>query len=146
MTNDTNTTGITIRRLGPADDAAVERLVQLDSGNRPSAPLMGAEIEGRLLVATSIETGKSVADPFSRTAELRSLVEMQDRPDQGQRPSVEAPRTQDAVARSPGRLTPRRRRQAPHAPGPPELTRVDRSQAPRERRRSASAHQVPGLG
>ena len=76
MSNNTNTTGITIRRLGPADDAAVERLAQLDSGDRPTAPLLGAEIEGRLLVATSIETGKGVADPFSRTKELRSLVSM----------------------------------------------------------------------
>ena len=76
MTITNNTNGITIRRLGPADDANVERLAQLDSANRPSGHLLGAEIEGRLLVATSIETGKSVADPFSRTEELRSLVGM----------------------------------------------------------------------
>jgi len=74
MTNPTNTTGITIRRLGPGDDSALERLAQLDSGERPLAPLLGAEIEGRLLVATSIPTGKSIADPFSRTQELRVLV------------------------------------------------------------------------
>ena len=76
MTNDTNTNGITIRRLGPADDAAIRRLAQLDSSDPPAGHLLGAEIEGRLFVATSIETGESVADPFSRTAELRSLVEM----------------------------------------------------------------------
>ena len=76
MTHDTHINGITIRRLGPADDATVERLAQLDSGDRPAGQLLGAEIEGRLLVATSIETGKSVADPFIRTEELRSLVEM----------------------------------------------------------------------
>jgi len=76
MTITNNTNGITIRRLGPADDANVERLAQLDSGNRPAGHLLGAEIDGRLLVATSIETGKGVADPFSRTEELRSLVEM----------------------------------------------------------------------
>jgi len=74
MTNITNTTGITIRRLGPGDEAALERLAQLDSGRRPMAPLLGAEIEGRLLVATSIPTGESIADPFSRTDELRALV------------------------------------------------------------------------
>jgi hypothetical protein len=74
MTNITNTTGITIRRLGPDDDSALERLAQLDSGERPMAPLLGAEIEGKLLVATSIPTGRSVADPFSRTEELRALV------------------------------------------------------------------------
>ncbi|MDQ2676975.1 MAG: hypothetical protein M3Y34_09215 [Actinomycetota bacterium] len=71
-----NTNGITIRRLGPGDEAAVERLVELDSGARPQGDLMGAEIEGRLLVAISIESGKSVADPFVRTAELRALLEV----------------------------------------------------------------------
>jgi len=76
MTITNNTNGITIRRLGPADDAGVERLAQLDSSDRPTGHLLGAVIEGRLLIATSIETGKSVADPFSRTEELRSLVEM----------------------------------------------------------------------
>ncbi|MDQ3729207.1 MAG: hypothetical protein M3355_06410 [Actinomycetota bacterium] len=76
MTTITNTTGITIRRLGPGDDSALERLVQLDSGKRPMAPLLGAEIGGKLLVATSIATGKSIADPFSRTEELRTLVEV----------------------------------------------------------------------
>jgi hypothetical protein len=70
------TNGITIRRLGPGDEAAVERLAELDSVSRPQGDLMGAEVEGRLLVATSIETGKSVADPFSRTAELQALLEI----------------------------------------------------------------------
>lgn len=74
METNSNSNGITIRRLGPGDEAAIERLAQLDSGNRPEGGLMGLEIEGRLLVATSVETGKSVADPFSRTAELKALL------------------------------------------------------------------------
>jgi hypothetical protein len=69
-----NTNGITIRRLGHGDETAIERLVQLDSGRRPDGEMMGIEVEGRLLVAMSIETGKSVADPFSHTAELRALL------------------------------------------------------------------------
>jgi len=76
MTNSLNHTGITIRRLGASDEAAIERLSELDSGKRPEGALLGAEIEGRLLVATSIETRESVADPFSRTEELRLLVGM----------------------------------------------------------------------
>jgi hypothetical protein len=71
-----NINGIIIRRLGPGDEAAVSRLVELESGRRPQGDLMGIEIEGRLMVATSIETGKSIADPFSRTAELRALLEV----------------------------------------------------------------------
>ncbi len=76
MTHSQKHTGITIRRLGTSDEAAIGRLAELDSGNRPAGALLGAEIEGRLLVATSIETGESVADPFSRTEELRVLVGM----------------------------------------------------------------------
>ena len=38
--------------------------------------MLGAEVEGRLLAAVSIDTGKVVADPFSRTAELRDLLEL----------------------------------------------------------------------
>jgi hypothetical protein len=76
MDTNENTNGITIRRLGPGDETTIERLVELDSGRRPEGDLMGVEIEGRLLVATSIETGESVADPFSRTAELRTLLEI----------------------------------------------------------------------
>jgi len=71
-----NSNGITIRRLGHGDEAAIERLVELDSGRRPEGDLMGVEIEGRLLVASSVETGESIADPFSRTAELRALLEV----------------------------------------------------------------------
>jgi hypothetical protein len=76
MATTQQSTGIVIRRLGPADDEAVERLAQLDSGSRPPGELMGLEVEGRLLVAASIDTGASIADPFSRTGELRALVEM----------------------------------------------------------------------
>ena len=68
--------GITIRRLGPGDEAAIERLAELDSKKRPDGDLMGVEIEGRLLIATSIATGQSVADPFSRTAELKALMDI----------------------------------------------------------------------
>ena len=74
MTENQNSPGITIRRLGPSDEAAVARLAQLDSGTSPAAPLLGAEVEGQLLVAMSIPSGESVADPFSRTEEVRDLV------------------------------------------------------------------------
>jgi hypothetical protein len=69
-----NTNGITIRRLGKGDETAIERLVELDSGRRPEGEMVGVEIEGRLMVAMSIETKRSVADPFSHTAELQALL------------------------------------------------------------------------
>lgn len=79
MINDNNATGITIRRLAPADESAVESLAQRDSQPVPRGEMIGAEVEGILLAATEIATGATVADPFSRTAELRGLLEMRAR-------------------------------------------------------------------
>ena len=76
MTTNQTHTGIVIRRLGPADEGAIEHLAQLDSGTRPEGALVGLELEGRLLVAASTETGDVIADPFQRTGELRSLLEL----------------------------------------------------------------------
>jgi hypothetical protein len=68
--------GINIRRLGPDDLGELDRLAQLDSRPRPEGELLGVEIEGRLLAAISLATGDSIADPFSRTGELRALLEL----------------------------------------------------------------------
>jgi hypothetical protein len=70
------THGITIRRLGREDLAAVERLAQLDSRRPPEGALLGVEIGGRLVAAISLITRESIADPFSRTGELRALLEL----------------------------------------------------------------------
>jgi hypothetical protein len=67
---------LTIRRLGESDADLVARLAELDTGVVPAAPLLGAEVEGRLLAAISLRDGEAVADPFSRTAELRSMLEL----------------------------------------------------------------------
>ena len=42
--------------------------------------MLGAEVEGRLLAAISIETGEVIADPFSRTSELRALLKLRASP------------------------------------------------------------------
>jgi hypothetical protein len=68
--------GISIRRLGAEDLATVDRLAQLDSRRRPQGALLGVVIEGRLVAAISLATGDSIADPFTRTAELRALLEL----------------------------------------------------------------------
>jgi alkylhydroperoxidase family enzyme len=72
----TTHTTLTIRRLGESDAREVRRLEALDTGPMLEGPMLGAEVEGRLLAAVSIDTGEVVADPFSRTAELRSLLEL----------------------------------------------------------------------
>jgi hypothetical protein len=71
-----NNSNITIRRLAPADDLTVAMLADLDAADAPDGPLLGAEVEGKLLAAISLRTGEVVADPFSRTAELTDLLEL----------------------------------------------------------------------
>lgn len=98
MTKTTNAktplAGVTIRRLGPEDRPAVQRLADLDGAHVPDGPLLGAEVEGRLLAATSLSGGGTIADPFSRTAELRALLELRAAQlrDRGRRRAA-APRT-----------------------------------------------------
>jgi hypothetical protein len=65
---------IEIRMLGLEDGAALARLAQLDTADTPLAPLLGGIVEGRLVAAHSVATGHSIADPFRRTAEVRSLL------------------------------------------------------------------------
>ena len=61
----THNDGISIRRLGAEDLAAVDGLAQLDSRRRPQGALLGVVIESRLVAAISLATGDSIADPFS---------------------------------------------------------------------------------
>ena len=71
------TGAVTIRRLDGAEDAlALERLAGLDSGEPIVGPALGVEVEGRLLAAISLEDRHVLSDPFSHTAELRSLLEL----------------------------------------------------------------------
>jgi hypothetical protein len=67
-------TTIEIRMLGLEDGAALARLAQLDTTDAPPGPLLGGIVEGRLVAAHSLATGRSIADPFRHTAEIRSLL------------------------------------------------------------------------
>jgi hypothetical protein len=65
---------LTIRHATAADFPALERLAALDSRRIPTGELFVAEAEGRLLAATSIDTGAVVADPFEHTASIVGLL------------------------------------------------------------------------
>jgi hypothetical protein len=65
---------LTIRHATAADLPALERLAALDSRRIPTGELFVAEAEGRLLAATSIDTGAVVADPFEHTASIVELL------------------------------------------------------------------------
>ncbi|RKQ84916.1 hypothetical protein C8N24_6547 [Solirubrobacter pauli] len=64
----------TIRFANAQDQAAVERLAQLDSSVVPAAPLLLAEEGGRLIAAISARNGTAVADPFTRSADAVELL------------------------------------------------------------------------
>jgi hypothetical protein len=65
---------LTIRHATAADFPALERLAALDSRRIPTGELFVAEAEGRLLAATSLDTGAVVADPFEQTASIVELL------------------------------------------------------------------------
>jgi hypothetical protein len=72
---------VTIRRLGAADRESLERLAERDSSRAVALDddVLGAEVEGALLAAISLASGKLIADPFSRTSELRAMLELRAR-------------------------------------------------------------------
>ncbi|HSI81652.1 MAG TPA: hypothetical protein VK919_13475 [Solirubrobacterales bacterium] len=72
----TETAEMKIRRLGEGDRAEVELLAARDTRPLPPGPLLGVEVWGRLLAATSLATGETVADPFVRSGEARAMLEL----------------------------------------------------------------------
>jgi hypothetical protein len=70
---------LTIRHAAADDMKSLERLAALDSRRVPSGELFVAEVDGRLLAATSIDTGAVIADPFEHTAQIVELLQMQAR-------------------------------------------------------------------
>jgi hypothetical protein len=70
------TGSVTIRRLSEQDNGGIKVLAQLEGRQEPEGPWLGAEIEGRVLAATSLTTGETISNPFSRTAELRAMLEL----------------------------------------------------------------------
>ena len=68
---------ITIRHAAADDMKALVRLAALDSRRVPSGELFVAEVDGRLVAATSIDTGAVIADPFEHTASIVELLQVQ---------------------------------------------------------------------
>jgi hypothetical protein len=65
---------VTIRHAFPDDGPALWRLATLDSSEPPRAPVLLAEVDGRLRAALSLADGAVVADPFHPTAALTDLL------------------------------------------------------------------------
>ena len=72
-----STEEVTVRPLDPAvDQMALTRLAELDSADVPEGELIGAELDGSLVAAISLGRSALIADPFTRTDGVRSLLEL----------------------------------------------------------------------
>ena len=97
---------LTIRRLGGADAADLERLAQRDSAESPAGTVYGAVgPDGSLLAAISLETGRLVADPFRHTAGAANLLRVwagqldgSSKPGRARRPMALAPAAAEAAS------------------------------------------------
>ena len=65
---------VTIRMLSAEERPALELLAERDSSQAPAGTVIGGFAGGELIAAASLNGGATVADPFSRTAEVRSLL------------------------------------------------------------------------
>jgi hypothetical protein len=104
MTETSINSPMTIRRfdLTELDREAVERLAERDSAATLEAPVIGIEVEGRLLAAASLSSGAMVADPFSRSDELRAMLALRAaqlaRREPGSRRGLRLPRRRPRLA------------------------------------------------
>jgi hypothetical protein len=69
------TSSLVLRPATSADTTGLERLAALDSARPLSGEVLVASVAGELRAALSLETGRSVADPFWPSAELVELLE-----------------------------------------------------------------------
>jgi hypothetical protein len=65
---------IEIRLLNGEHSQELVRLAQRDTAQLPPQPLLGGIVDGELVAAYSLATGRSIADPFRRTSEIRELL------------------------------------------------------------------------
>lgn len=87
-------TAMTIRRVDVTDGdrKRLTKLADLDSRSVPTGPVLGAEVDGRLVAAIALDGGGLIADPFQPTSELQALLklraaQMRERPRRRQRGS-----------------------------------------------------------
>ena len=70
MTN----SSLVLRPATSADAADLERLAALDSARPLAGEVMLAHVDGEVRAAVSLESGRSVADPFYPSLELLPLL------------------------------------------------------------------------
>lgn len=67
---------ITLREAVAQDREALVRLAQLDGHRLPTGPQVVAVADGRILAATEVRSGATIADPFRPTAGVVGLLRL----------------------------------------------------------------------
>jgi hypothetical protein len=67
---------IVVRDAYPDDALALRRLAALDDRPGLHGHVLVAELEGELVAATSVTTGRTIADPWRLTSDLVTLLEL----------------------------------------------------------------------
>jgi hypothetical protein len=70
---------LAIRLANESDSPNLIQLAALDSAPAPHGPVLVADIDGEIVAAHQIDRGRSIADPFRPTADLRELLELRAR-------------------------------------------------------------------
>ena len=65
---------ISLRLASAADQRALRRIADRDSAPIPPAPCLIAARDGEVLAGRSLRNGHAIADPFTETAGLASLL------------------------------------------------------------------------
>jgi hypothetical protein len=87
-TSGMTSSSLVLRPATAADAADLERLAALDSARPLTGEVVLASVDGELRAALSLDTGRSVADPFHPSLELVPLL----RTAAGERPARRATR------------------------------------------------------
>jgi hypothetical protein len=65
---------VTLRFGSPGDEKSLAELAALDSAERPTRPVLLAEVDGRLRAAMTLSDGTVIADPFHATTDVIDLL------------------------------------------------------------------------
>ena len=65
---------IQIRLARPDDEPTLLRLAALDSAPAPRGDVLVALVDGEILAAIALDSGRAIADPFRPTADLVELL------------------------------------------------------------------------
>src|SRR3954452_1173039 len=64
----------TVRPATAADEDPLRRLAALDSRPAIKGPVLVAEMQGAIVAAISVDSGRTIADPFIYTSELSAAL------------------------------------------------------------------------